>query len=247
MSDLLVDSGNTRLKWALSDTGVWRTGALFMPARDVGALLDDAWRALPRPARVFVADVADGARGQAMADWVRHRWQLSPIRIQAQSELLGVRSAYREPERLGADRWAALIAARALTNRSACVVDCGTAVTLDALGANGVHAGGVIFPGLTLLRRSLVQGTAALDAAPGNAAHCLARSTADGIAAGTLYGLVGAIERVLDEFEKALGEAPHIYITGGDADQVAAHLARAVQREPDLVLKGLARIAESAS
>lgn len=242
MSDLLVDSGNTRVKWALSDVGIWNTGAVVVAGRDLHKLLDDAWSPLAPPDRVLASHVADSARWQILTDWTRRTWGVSITRVQSEPELLGVRNGYREPERLGADRWAALIGVRGLTQGSACVIDCGTAVTLDALTADGNFAGGVIFPGLALLRQSLAQGTAALPVAPGAVTSCLARSTADAIAAGTLYGLAGALERVLQEFERTLGQL-QMYITGGDAEQIAPYLARTVRREPQLVLKGLARIA----
>jgi len=241
--DLLVDSGNTRVKWALTGAGVWRSGALTPGADDLSLLLDQAWTALPRPDRVFAAHVGDAARWQALDQWVRRAWRVPLVRVRAQPQLLGVRNGYRDPEQLGADRWAGLIAARALTDGPVSVVGCGTAVTLDALTAAGEFAGGVILPGLFLARASLAHGTAGLQTPPGDAASCLARSTADGIAAGTLYGLAGAIERVLHEFEAVLGAEPTVYITGGDADEIARHIPRALEREPELVLKGLARIA----
>ncbi len=126
---------------------------------------------------------------------------------------------------------------------SAAVVSCGTAVTVDALSARGEFVGGVIFPGLALLQSALATGTAGLPAMPGDETSCLARSTADAVAAGTLYGLAGAVERVCNEFEQALIGPLTVLITGGDADRVAPHLIRPARRIPDLVLKGLDRIA----
>jgi type III pantothenate kinase len=90
-----------------------------------------------------------------------------------------------------------------------------------------------------------VRGTEAIAPAEGNVADCLARSTADGVAAGTLFGLAGAVERLLDEYRRSLGEPMEIFLTGGDAPALAAHLRVPVTMVPDLLLKGLARIADS--
>jgi len=156
-----------------------------------------------------------------------------------------VRNRYRQPEQLGVDRWVALIGARGLTSSAACVVDCGTAVTVDALSAEGEFLGGAVFPGLRLLRDSLVRGTAGIPANEGDATDCLARSTADGVAAGTLFGLAGAVERLIDEYRRTLGATMRVFLTGGDAPALAARLRAAHTPVPDLVLKGLARIADT--
>ena len=105
--------------------------------------------------------------------------------------------------------------------------------------------GGTIFPGLRLLRDALVHGTEAIDAAEGDATHCLARSTADAVAAGALFGLAGAVERLIDEYRQALDGAMEVFLTGGDAPRLAPRLRVPVTPVPDLVLKGLARIADS--
>ncbi len=159
-----------------------------------------------------------------------------------------MRNHYHDPAALGADRWAALIAAHHLTAGPVCVIDCGTAVTIDALSADGDFLGGVILPGLRLLRTSLVQGTRSIRATDGDAATCLARSTADAVAAGTLFGLAGAVERVLAEHRQALGSEMSALITGADAGLVLSKLrAEApVAEVSDLVLRGLALIAEKA-
>jgi type III pantothenate kinase len=241
---LLIDLGNSRLKWVLSDTGEWRTGALAYRGHDVTQVLDDAWAVLPAPTTVVMASVAADGTRRSVETWIESHWRVRSHRVEARPEQLGVVNAYRDPATLGADRWAALIGARAEVPASAAaIVNCGTAVTVDALSAGGEFVGGIIFPGLALLQGALATGTAGVRAMPGDETSCLARSTADAVAAGTLYGLAGAIERVCSEFEQALGEPLKVLITGGDADRVAPHLIRPARRIPDLVLKGLERIA----
>jgi type III pantothenate kinase len=195
---------------------------------------------------VFFVSVASDDRTRALAEWIKQRWSMDARQVRAQREQLGVINSYGDPKTLGADRWAALLGARERSQRDCAIVGCGTAVTVDLLTGEGVFAGGVIFPGLHLLRRSLDIGTAGVRANVGDDSSCLARSTADGVAAGTLFGLVGAIERVLTEHEQTLGEEPlEILITGGDAELVMSRLARRAIHVPNLVLDGLSCVAEA--
>lgn len=244
MTDLLVDLGNSRLKWAQSGAGRWLTGAVEHRGADISALLDGNWSELSAPERVTLVSVASDAATRELEVWLQRRWRLVAHRVRAERERCGVRNGYREPSTLGADRWAALIGARGLTEGACVVVDCGTAVTVDALSADGEFAGGVIMPGLHLWRQSLGRGTAGIDALEGSEASCLARATADAVAAGALFGLAGAIGRVLEEQQRALSADLEIFITGGDAARLVSRLARPAIEVPDLVLKGLARIAE---
>lgn len=239
---LLVDCGNTRLKWAYAGAEPWQAQALVHAGGSLADIAVRAWKEAPRPDAVWVACVAGEPLCGALAQILEQRFGVAPRLIRAEREAGGVTNRYARPEQLGADRWAALIGARALTDDACVVVDCGTAVTLDALNASGEFIGGVIAPGLKLARASLAHATPALNVAPGDADSCLARATADAIAAGTRYGIAGAIERIVREFEHALGPAALI-ITGGDAPLFAPLLEHPVRHEPDLVLHGLARIA----
>lgn len=246
MSALLVDLGNSRLKWAEYDGKLWRTGdAPLAGEKNIVALLDRTWGKITPPQRVILCSVSSPERLQGLEQWARGRWKITAHIVRAQAQQLGVKNLYRRPEQLGADRWAALIGARGLTSTAACVVDAGTAVTVDALSASGEFLGGAIFPGLRLLRESLARGTVAIGATEGNATDCLGRSTEDAVAAGTLHGLAGAVERLIDKHRHALGEPMAVFLTGGDAPALAAHLCVKAMPVPDLVLKGLARIADS--
>lgn len=241
--NLLIDLGNTCIKWTWSQAGTWRPGQRAVFADGVLDRLVQETEAVP--ARVVGVSVAPAERRDEVSARVRHRWGKDVTWIVSQAQACGVRNGYRDPARLGADRWAALVAARATTTGRICVVDCGTAVTIDALAEDGMFCGGAILPGLGLARRSLVQGTAAILAEAGDAISCLGRSTADAVAGGTLFGLAGAIERVVAEQQRALGGAARLFITGGDADTLAPHLSIPVTRDPDLVLKGVGLIAET--
>jgi type III pantothenate kinase len=242
--NLLIDLGNSRLKWVQQAPGLWRPEVALLE-HALPSLLDRLWRDMNIPQKIFLCSVSTPERTHALEKWVQARWSVTPQIVRAQAEQLGVKNRYRQPVQLGVDRWVALIGARGLTTSAACVVDCGTAVTVDALSADGEFLGGTIFPGLRLLHASLVQGTAGIPATEGDATDCLARSTADGVAAGTMFGLAGAVERLIDEYRRTLGETMRVFLTGGDAPALAARLRTAHTPVPDLVLKGLARIAET--
>jgi len=242
--NLLFDLGNSRVKWATSN-GALQAGDAFSYGEDFPAALDRAFAALTRPARVAAASVAGAARNESLASWLKARWGLAPEFIASRSAQLGVSSSYAEPARLGADRWAALIAARRRTASAVCIVDAGTAVTVDALDAAGGFRGGVILPGLALQRETLLRGTREIRAAGAGGDSCLAVNTADAVAAGIRYGLAGAIDRILDEQAAALGVAPKTLLTGGDADQLLPLLRHRVEQAPHLVLEGVWRIAEA--
>jgi type III pantothenate kinase len=242
---LLVDVGNSRIKWALASAGALRPG----PGRTYTSavlpdLMDALWGDLPRPTSVRLCNVAGDAVAAPMADWVAQRWGCPLSTATPAPEAYGVTCAYAHPERLGADRWAALVAARDLVGGPTCVVDLGTAITLDALHASGRHLGGLIAPGLGLMGQSLHRGTHAgyrlpLDNAWGNAL-ALGTDTAQGVTAGTLYAAVGLIERAMADLTERLGAVPRLLLSGGDAPRVLPHLRLPVQHVPELVLLGLA-------
>jgi type III pantothenate kinase len=163
---------------------------------------------------------------------------LSMVRSQARQ--CGVTNGYDHPEQLGADRWAALIGARGLHAGACLVVNAGTATTVDALGADGLFAGGLILPGIALMRESLARNTAGLPLAQGGFRE-LPRNTDDAIASGCLDATAGAIERMFARLRN--GDALCL-LSGGAADLVAPLLAVPWRSVPNLVLEGVARIAQ---
>jgi type III pantothenate kinase len=242
VSRLLVDLGNSRLKWAR-----WSGGALAPSAalvhrdRELGALLDQAWGALEAPSQVHVASVVPAAQREELADWIRSRWAC-PLRwAESTAEALGVHNGYDEPAQLGVDRWLALLGAWRRTCGPACVVDCGSAVTLDILDAGGRHLGGWIAPGLALMRSALQSGTG-LPLVQGTGSGEPGRNTRDAILGGCLPAAAGLIAQGL----RRAPEGARLLLTGGDAAQVAPHLHHPYEICPDLVLEGLAGILEGA-
>lgn len=243
---LLFDLGNTRLKWAWHDRDLWQTGVAEM-AVDFTVLMHTIAGQQQPPELVAIASVAGDAATEACIRAIGQQWNVPVLKVKPVVEQLGVRNGYRDPWQLGIDRWAALVAARQETRKPVCVVSCGTAVTVDALDANGTFIGGSILPGLELMRRSLIEGTSAIAAAAGDETRCQATATADAVFAGTRYGLAGAVSRIADEHRKILGNDMVTLITGGCADSILPLLDSPADLRPDLVLRGVAAIAEAAA
>jgi type III pantothenate kinase len=239
MSARCIDIGNARLKWR--DPG----GAMQAQAHARGGweeLFDHAWRAAAPPHEVRVCCVAGEACETALRGYHERRGWPPPrfLRASAQGGTRHgkLRNAYREPARLGADRWAALLAARELQAGALCVVNAGTALTLDVLDSDGQHQGGIIMPGQSMLRAALAAGTAGVRATAAEAPALLGRDTSEAVAAGSLHAAVALIERLR---ALALPQAAPLpcLISGGDAPALLPWLAPPLRHEPELVLIGL--------
>jgi type III pantothenate kinase len=213
---LLIDAGNTRIKWALAAEraapGEWLTSGAVTHA-DINHL-PASW---PRQGitRALVSNVA----GSKLRDQLQLMMPTTAVTwFASQAQLAGMRNAYRNPSQLGCDRFAAALGARALVPGQALIVaTCGTATTIDAVGADGVFLGGMILPGLGLMASSLARNTAQLpEVAPGAALpHGFADNTADAILSGCLSAQAGAIERAC-----ALHGAAACIVSGGAAQYI---------------------------
>ena len=235
--NLLIDMGNTRIKWAIDSNGQLIIGQAL-----VNRLLDrqqliDLWAKLIKPQSIGLSCVSANPLLALVQSVVLELWPESEIIfVKAQSRAFGIVNAYQHPEKLGTDRWLALVAVRQHYVMPVCIVDCGTAITVDLLGTDGIHQGGFISAGLTLMKQALAQGT---DALPFNQAHypvSHADFTEAAIYAGTLCSAVGLIEHVL----KKQTETMQLILTGGDAALIAQQLIMPLVLDADLVLKGLA-------
>ncbi|OHC70402.1 MAG: type III pantothenate kinase [Rhodocyclales bacterium GWA2_65_20] len=232
---LCIDCGNTRLKWGLRQGQRWLAQDALAPAE--AARLAEV---LPlAPARIVACNVAGAAVG-ADIETLAGRLGVPLSWVRAQASQCGVTNRYDDPAQLGADRWAALIGARHLHGGACLVVNAGTATTIDVLDAAGVFQGGLILPGLHLMRAALAGNTAGLPLAAG-AYRELPRNTDDAIASGSLHATLGAIARMF----RRLADAPDApcLLSGGAAAELETRLDVPVQRIDNLVLEGLARIA----
>jgi type III pantothenate kinase len=238
---LTLDAGNTRIKWGSRRDGAWaRVGAL--PVAEASRLVDGLGE--PRAfERILVANVA-GASVRSAIERAAERLGCAAQFIEACAQQCGVRSSYDDPAQLGADRWAALIGARRLFPGASLVVNAGTALTVDALSDEGVFLGGIIAPGIELMRRALSEYTAGLPLQPG-AIRFFPANTGDAIMSGAAHALVGAVERMAG-FMHESGQSDVRLVLSGGAASTLQPLFTTLQATPveHLVLEGLAAIAE---
>ena len=248
---LLFDVGNTRLKWgALKNDRIVRSGSI-----DHDKLKQQGYAALTTrlPANVdyvLVSNVAGAAFATRLAGVIGMHCDTDVHFARSEKEACGVTNAYRQPRNLGVDRWVALLGARAETRAAVCVVDAGTAVTIDAMDKTGQHLGGQIIPGHRLMAAALSRETSGIGAAkgsarnPGSGMGMFARNTGEAIQNGTLGAVCGAIERAAKTMRSA-GLRPKIVLTGGDASRILKQLDGNVLHRPHLVLQGLAYMVQS--
>jgi type III pantothenate kinase len=243
---LLVDIGNSRVKWATLDDG----GLGAQQAASYSGWMQDDWRralfAVPGIEEVFVASVSE-APSAALDSAARFAIGRRATFVASSGQAAGVRNAYREPRLLGVDRWLAVIAGHAATRGDCCVADIGTATTFDAVTASGEHLGGFIIPGPGLMVHALHGGTADLaghSAASGRSGDALlADNTRDAIQRGCRLAVAALIDRGVADVESRLGTQAALLLTGGGAEMVAPLVRSPLTLVPDLVLRGLARLA----
>ncbi len=249
---LLLDIGNTRIKWGSLIGGEFAVGGALLRAKgDVTELIEAVEAKQYRPTRVVVSNVAQASYRDLLVGKVGAHWGCEVVFPGVQAEAFGVINGYDEPQRLGVDRWLALIAARQLVDGALCVIDCGTALTVDLLTQEGEHLGGMITPGVGLMQAALLNNTEGLHVASEWPAEeetlLMACNTADAISGGAYYVLIALIERVANDVRLPLGDDVSLILTGGDADIISAHLRCRVQLESALVLRGVAMVAEASS
>lgn len=245
---LLVDLGNSAMKWALLEyrqlTPVQR---IPYQNNEFDNLLTQIWSKLEVPESVWISNVANPQKVSILTHWVKKNFGFNPILIKTAHYECGVINGYQNPQQLGVDRWLALIGAYHLEKGMLCIVDCGTAITLDVLSADGHHLGGLIMPGMTTMKNALNNETYALSHFDDHLSlkekpSLLAHDTNNGISLGTTYAVIGLLDYIVHTLEKT-GNKVLILLTGGSASGLEPFLQRPYRLIPDLVLQGLAILA----
>ena len=230
---LCLDAGNSRLKWGL------RTGATWLAQGAIdydGAAVPGS--SLPaRPKQVLACNVA-GAAAAAVIERLAEEFGIPLHWFRSGAAACGLTNGYRTPEQLGADRWAALIGARQHHPGAAVVVMAGTATTIDLLDADGRFTGGLILPGLRLMRAALARDTANLPFADG-LYRAVPDNTDDAIVSGSLHATLGAVERMRAQH----GNEAKVLLSGGAAAELAPCIEPPCLCVDNLVLDGLAAFA----
>lgn len=243
---LLIDLGNTRLKWALAASGKTHArGAFAHAGAAIAPALEREWSGLPTVRAIYVASVAPLALDMDIEAFAQQRFGIVPDFLRSPAAALGIRNAYAEPHRLGIDRFLGLAAVHAAAARAQVLVGVGTAMTLDALDADGTHLGGWIVPSPALMRDAVLARTARVGVSEG-ALTDFAANTADALHSGSLYAASGAVERFCANAARRFQTWPAVVLTGGGAEELAPMLPGA-ERRADLVLEGLALWASAAA
>lgn len=256
MASLLIDIGNTRLKWGIYEQA--RPGARLLAhgavvLEDIDHLWDLSWKSLPeRPTDMLGCVVAGEAIKRRVEEQLMSGWALAPRWVSASAHAAGVVNGYEHPQRLGADRWAAIVGARqhVLSRHPedpppTVAVMVGTAVTVDAIDAGGRFLGGLILPGFGLMYRALESGTAGLKVPTGEV-HSFPRNTSDALMSGGTDAIAGAIERMMRRLRQHTGREPHLVMSGGAVSRLAHIDTLPAVVVENLIFEGLLSLAVDA-
>jgi type III pantothenate kinase len=227
MSFLVLDIGNTRLKWGLYErpepqAALLAHGAVFLERID--DLAETHWKGLPAPQQMLGCVVAGDVVKWRVQEQLEF-WDLEPRWVVPSSQAGGIVNGYEHPNRLGADRFVALIGARhrvmqTSPPKAALVVCVGTAVTIDALDESGRFLGGLILPGFGLMQKALEMGTSGLKVPTGDVVD-FPTNTSDALMTGGAQAIAGAVERMYGKLAAQSTEVPVLFMTGGAASKLA--------------------------
>jgi type III pantothenate kinase len=197
---LVIDVGNTRLKWAwLTSTGLSDQQAVVHRDSKPGIRTAALFRSGQKPSRILVSNVAGPKMAKTLARLAKKMFRIEVEFITAAREFHGLTSGYLDPTLLGADRWLALIGAWTKARTALCVVDAGTAVKVDSVDSNGQHLGGLIAPGIHMMREVLMSNTSDIAKAAFNStpslAGVLANNTIAAVSRGAVFALAGMADR----------------------------------------------------
>lgn len=249
MSYILIDAGNSSLKLSILDN--IDNSDIYYTILDYNNLFSDLVDELQNQivSAVLVSNVNNPVIYHIIADVVYQLWRIQPQQVIVQQDRYGISTRYNNPRVLGVDRWLAMIAARAEFNKTLCVIDCGTAVTVDVVSDEGMHLGGLITPGLKMSRDALGMKTNNLPLVENNSENnnnkssFLATTTKDAILGGTLYQISAYIERIVSEIKQEFGDNIECIISGGDAEKFQALTLHQFHYRETLILEGLRIVA----
>ncbi len=238
--NLLLDLGNSRCKFAILEKyDIKKYGAHPYHKANRLSVIDSLLHEFNNLKKVIVSSIFDeNFNHQLIKSLTSHKindyYFLDPAK-----DCFGIQMTYLNPSQLGADRLAALIAANEKFSGNKCIVDCGTAITIDALAANGMHRGGVIFPSLASMQQALFIDTNIKHNDQDGSFNIFANSTPDATYTGCLSAVIGGIQHVVNTMRAHFDTFDQIIITGGDAEQIMPMLAQKVVHDEKLVLDGL--------
>lgn len=239
-SCLQLDVGNSGAKWRLLEAGEVSARGVYIPGTQAGK--DQLLGCAEHVGQIWIASVASPEQESDLLHMLDARWNVTPWLARSQASTGDLQNSYSEPGRMGVDRWLAMLAARHRHSGRLCVVDAGSALTIDLVDADGRHEGGYIIPGATLMERALLLDTdrvrfdesVGYQLTPG-------QSTAEAVRHGIALAQAGAVALAV---EQAATAAPRLYYCGGGGETLMQLAGKGGEHIPDLVFEGLTLMAE---
>ncbi len=242
---LLIDIGNSRIKSGVVEgAGVREFAPVAWRERPLSEVWSSVLGPLPPQSRVLVSNVGGADVAEALGAWLARVWSVTPVFARVQQDFAGMHTRYDDPSRLGIDRWLAALAGCHLSRGAVCVVDAGTALTIDVVDQHGEHRGGLIAPGLALMARSLTERTAQLRIDAVQPVTSIATNTVAAISLGCREAVAGLLRQFAERVVRELGESPAWWVTGGEGPVVCELSNLPLTLRPELVLLGLALYGE---
>ncbi len=230
MTYLLMDIGHSRIKMATLRQTL-STIQSFSHIKKLTCLKI-------KPKKIIIASVVSSDFNQKISQFCQQHFHQTPLFLTTEKEQLGLTNGYYQFKQLGVDRWLAMLAAWCQFQTALCIVDCGSAVTLDIINSKGEHQGGLILPGLKLMQESL-QSSTSLHFKENPIIEICAKETAGGIYSGCIQAITGTIERLI-----RLNPTVKVILCGGDADKISTLLPFQVNYQKDLIFKGIQLVIE---
>jgi type III pantothenate kinase len=241
MSILLIDRGNTRLKWQLRKSGAVEATGVDDNKIPISEVLNELTDVVL--SGIYVASVADVEFENECSAWaVDHAFPV-PFFIKSVKEEYGVTNGYDNTEQLGVDRWLAMIAAHNKFDESLCVVDVGTALTIDFILKNGQHMGGFIVPGPQLQIQSLLKNTQKIELKGQLSNGVLGKNTREAVELGVINMLGAFIKQSVMDAKSRFSSPIKLVLTGGAATQIMPAIGIECSLEENLIFDGIAMVA----
>lgn len=241
---LLLDIGNSSVKWALQQDDVLTSRGAFSYTKN--SFEQDLWENLSfskKPSNVLVSNVAGDDIFSSLDDWVKLQWQQECWQPKVSAKFKELKNSYTNIQQMGLDRWLAMIASWEKYQSALCLVSCGTALTIDLINADGQHLGGYIVPGIELMQKALIDNTKQIDVSVKHQASLVyAKDTQTAVSNGAFLATVSTVDHVVENFSNETNDEVKCIITGGMAEIIKPLLAASFKHEANLVLDGLSTL-----
>ena len=240
MMRILLDIGNTSINWAVEENGDFIIRNRFnYESISLARQLEQEiqFTDMHQTTSVLVSNVAGNELIKTVQVWVDNHWQIELWQAKVGVSFGKLVNSYKDISQMGVDRWLAMVAAWHEHEKALCVVDCGTAITIDSIDDSGQHLGGYIIPGIEMQQQTLIENTSGINVSvDNNISTTHADNTQDAIKHGAALAVVAAIEHVVTVLKNEFHLQPKCIITGGMAVSVQTLLRQAFNYETDLVL-----------